>query len=72
LPLTQEDQYGFRQGIFACPVRQAGTFEFGWSLDNEHILFPTLSLRLNVEGPDEHCQTDPPTETPIAKGLPKV
>jgi hypothetical protein len=69
LPLAPKDQLGFRQSVFACPVRQVGTFEFGWSLDNQTLLFPTLSLRLNVQGPNENCQTDPPTAQPIAKGL---
>jgi hypothetical protein len=71
LPLAPKDQNGFRQGIFACPVRQAGTFEFGWSIDGQNLLFPTLSLKLNVVGPNEHCQTIPTTDQPIAKGLPQ-
>ena len=33
LPLTAEDEHGFRQAIFACPVRLTGPFEFGWSID---------------------------------------
>jgi hypothetical protein len=69
LPLTADDEQSFRQGVFACPVRQVGTFEFGWSLDGQNLLYPTLSLPVNVEGPDEHCQTIPPTEQPIAKQL---
>jgi hypothetical protein len=72
LPLTADDAQSFRQGVFACPVRQVGTFEFGWSLDGVTLLFPTLALTLNVVGPDEHCQTVPPTDQPIAKGLPKL
>jgi hypothetical protein len=52
-------------------VRQAGTFEFGWSIDGQNLLFPTLSLKLNVVGPNEHCQTIPTTDQPIAKGLPQ-
>jgi hypothetical protein len=72
LPLTAKDDKGFRQSVFACPVRQVGTFEFGWSLDNlTSFLFPTLSLPLYVEGPNEHCQTDPTTDTPIAKFVPR-
>ncbi|MEA2411470.1 MAG: hypothetical protein QOC77_2031 [Thermoleophilaceae bacterium] len=72
LPLTGDDEHSFRQGVFACPVRQVGTFTFGWSLDGTTLLFPTLALTLNVVGPDEHCQTIPTTEQPIAKGLPKL
>jgi hypothetical protein len=72
LPLAEDDENSFRMGVFACPVRQVGTFEFGWSLDGQYILYPTLSLTLNVEGPNEHCQTVPPTEQPIAKRLPRL
>jgi hypothetical protein len=68
LPLTQDDAQSFRQGVFACPVRQTGKFEFGWSLDGQTVLFPTLTATLNVQGPNENCQTDPPTPQPIAKG----
>jgi hypothetical protein len=71
LPLTREDGNGFRQGVFACPVRQVGTFVFGWSFDAEHFLYPPLSLRLNVVGPDQPCGTDPPSGEP-AKRLPKL
>jgi hypothetical protein len=50
-------------------VRQVGRFDVGWSLDGQNLLTPpyTLSLTLDVEGPNENCITDPPTETPIAK-----
>jgi hypothetical protein len=72
LPLTDKDEHGFRQGVFACPVRQVGSFLFGWSLDNfQTFLFPALSLTLNVEGPNENCQTIPATDTPIAKLVPR-
>lgn len=71
LPLAEDDANSFRMGIFACPVRQVGTFEFGWSLDGQYILYPTLSLTLNVEGPNQNCETIPPTEQPIAKRLPR-
>jgi hypothetical protein len=72
IPLTDRDPTtGFRQSIFACPVRQVGLFNVGWSLDGQNLLFPgTLSLSLDVVGPDENCQTDPPTPEPIAKRLP--
>jgi hypothetical protein len=72
IPLSEKDEQGFRQSIFACPVRQVGTFEVGWSLDGQNLLDPpyTLSLTLDVEGPNENCITDPPTEQPIAKSLP--
>jgi hypothetical protein len=70
LPLSEESQYGFRQAIFACPVRQVGSFQFGWSIDQlQTFLYPTLALNLNVEGPNENCITDPPTDQPIAKSL---
>jgi hypothetical protein len=68
IPLSERDANGFRQSIFACPVRQVGRFDVGWSFDGENLLFPgTLNLTLDVEGPNEYCITDPPTETPIAK-----
>jgi hypothetical protein len=72
IPLSERDpQTGFRQSIFACPVRQVGKFDVGWSLDGANLLFPgTLSLTLDVVGPNENCQTDPPTPEPIAKRLP--
>jgi hypothetical protein len=72
IPLSEKDEQGFRQSIFACPVRQVGRFEVGWSLDGQNLLDPpyTLSLTLDVEGPNENCITDPPTEQPIAKSLP--
>lgn len=70
IPLSERDANGFRQSIFACPVRQVGTFNVGWSLDGQTLLYPeTLSLKLDVVGPDQNCITDPPTDTPIAKGL---
>jgi hypothetical protein len=70
LPLSPEDAQGWRQAVFACPVRLTGPFEFGWSIDGlQSFLYPTLTLSLDREGPDANCQTDPPTETPIAKGL---
>ena len=70
LPLSGDDDKSFRQGVFACPVRQTGVFEFGWSLDDlQTFLYPTLSLRLNVEGPDTPCQTVPETSGVLPKGL---
>ena len=72
LPLSERDPDGWRQAIFVCPVRQIGTFYVGWSLDGETLLEPRnppLSLTLNVEGPDEHCFSDPETAEPIAKAL---
>jgi hypothetical protein len=48
-------------------VRQVGTFEFGWSLDDQTLLFPTLSLPLYVEGPNENCQTEPETQGVLPK-----
>ena len=68
LPLTADDEKSFRQGVFACPVRQTGVFEFGWSLDDlQTFLYPTLSLKLYVEGPNEQCQTEPETEGVLPK-----
>jgi hypothetical protein len=70
IPFSDRDEHGFRQSIFACPVRQIGTFNVGWSLDGENLLYPgTLSLKLDAEGPNENCQTIPPTDQPIAKAL---
>jgi hypothetical protein len=69
LPLSERDPYGFRQAIFVCPVRQPGTYYFGWSLDGQNLLYPPLSLTLDVEGPNVNCTTDPPTDVPIAKQL---
>jgi hypothetical protein len=70
IPFSERNELGFRQSIFACPVRQVGTFNVGWSLDGQNLLYPeTLSLKLDVEGPNENCITDPPTEQPIAKQL---
>jgi hypothetical protein len=72
IPLSDRDAQGFRQSIFACPVRQVGKFDVGWSLDGQTLLTPpyTLSLTLDVVGPDANCITDPPTPEPIAKRLP--
>jgi hypothetical protein len=72
IPLSEKDAQGFRQSIFACPVRQVGKFDVGWSLDGQNLLTPpyTLSLTLDVVGPNENCITDPPTPEPIAKRLP--
>jgi hypothetical protein len=63
LPFSERDEQGFRQSIFACPVRQVGVFNVGWSLDGETLLDPpyTLSLELDVEGPNENCISDPAT-----------
>src|SRR3954447_4615509 len=73
LPFSEKDENGFRQSIFACPVRQVGRFDVGWSLDGENLLYPgTLNLTLDVEGPNENCITDPPTEQPIAKELKRL
>jgi hypothetical protein len=71
IPLSERDAQGFRQSVFACPVRQVGRFDVGWSLDGQTLLTPpeTLSLTLDVVGPNENCQTVPPTPEPIAKGL---
>lgn len=69
LPLSERDPEGFRQAIFVCPVRQRGQFYFAWSLDGQNLLFPALTLSLDVEGPDTNCITDPPTDQPIAKQL---
>lgn len=68
IPFSERDANGWRQSVFACPVRQAGSFNVGWSLDGSTLLFPgTLSLTLNVEGPNASCQTEPPTPQPIAR-----
>jgi hypothetical protein len=69
LPLSERDADGFRQAIFVCPVRQAGQYYFAWSLDGQNLLFPSLTLTLDVAGPDVNCTTDPPTDVPIAKHL---
>jgi hypothetical protein len=64
LPFSERDpENGFRQSVFACPVRQVGVFHVGWSLDGETLLTPpyTLSLELDVEGPNENCQSEPAT-----------
>jgi hypothetical protein len=69
LPLSERDPQGFRQAIFVCPVRQPGQYYFGWSLDGQNLLFPSLTLTLDVAGPNVNCTTDPPTDVPIAKQL---
>ena len=70
LPFSERDEQGFRQGIFACPVRQVGVFNVGWSLDGETLLDPpyTLSLKLDVEGPNTNCQSIPETTGVLPKG----
>ena len=60
VPLTAPDEQGFRQGIFACPVRQVGRYIFAWSLDHQNLLYPSLALTLFKEGPNVDCQFDPP------------
>jgi hypothetical protein len=69
LPFSERDANGFRQSIFACPVRQVGRFDVGWSLDGQNLLDPpyTLNLTLDVEGPNENCQSDPATEGVLPK-----
>ena len=68
LPFSEKDENGFRQSVFACPVRQVGKFDVGWSLDGETLLYPyTLNLTLDVEGPNENCQSDPATEGVLPK-----
>jgi hypothetical protein len=69
LPFSERDENGFRQSVFACPVRQVGVFNVGWSLDGENLLDPpfTLSLELDVEGPNENCQSEPATEGVLPK-----
>jgi hypothetical protein len=67
LPLSGDDEQSFRLGVFACPVRQVGTFEVGWTIDDQTLLYPTLSLTLNVEGPNAKCETEPPSDS-----LPKL
>jgi hypothetical protein len=60
IPLTQPDEKGFRQAVFACPVRQVGRYVFAWSLDHQNLLYPSLALTLSKEGPNVDCQFDPP------------
>ena len=60
IPLTDPDKQGFRQGIFACPVRQVGRYVFAWSLDHQNLLYPALALTLSKEGPNVDCQFRPP------------
>jgi hypothetical protein len=66
LPMTDRDEQGFRQAIFACPVRQVGQYVFGWSLDHQNVLYPSLALTLYKEGPNVDCQFQPPRPTPPA------
>jgi hypothetical protein len=66
IPMTDRDQQGFRQAIFACPVRQVGRYVFAWSLDHQNLLFPSLALTLYNEGPNVDCQFQPPRPTPPA------
>jgi hypothetical protein len=72
IPLTTPDEQGFRQGIFVCPVRQVGKFEFAWSLDHVNLLYPTLSLSLDVVGPDVQCSWDPARAAGAPKRLPQL
>jgi hypothetical protein len=60
IPLTAADRQGFRQAVFACPVRQVGQYIFAWSLDHENLLYPSLALTLYKEGPNVDCQFEPP------------
>lgn len=60
LPLTAPDASGFRQAIFACPVRQVGRYVFAWSLDHKNLLYPSLALSLSKEGPNVDCEFRPP------------
>jgi archaeosine-15-forming tRNA-guanine transglycosylase len=63
LPLTKPDESGFRQAVFACPVRQVGRYVFAWSLDHQNLLYPSLALTLSKVGPNVDCQFDPPRPT---------
>jgi hypothetical protein len=68
LPFSEKDANGFRQSVFACPVRQTGLFNVGWSLDGDTLLYPgTLNLTLDVEGPNENCQSEPATTGVLPK-----
>jgi hypothetical protein len=64
LPLTAPDESGFRQAVFACPVRQVGQYVFAWSLDHQNLLYPSLALSLSKVGPNVDCQFEPPRPTP--------
>jgi hypothetical protein len=66
IPLTQPDEKGFRQAVFACPVRQVGRYAFAWSLDHQNLLYPSLALTLSKEGPNVDCQFKPPRPAPTA------
>jgi hypothetical protein len=63
--LTERDEDGFRLGVIACPVGEAGEYFVGWSLDYKDgtptLLDPpgALSLTLNVPGPAVDCVTQP-------------
>jgi hypothetical protein len=63
IPLTNPDEQGFRQAVFACPVRQVGQYAFAWSLDHQNLLYPSLALSLSKLGPDVNCQFEPPRPT---------
>ena len=69
IPLTDPDPQGFRQGIFVCPVRQAGTFYFAWSLDQETLLYPALSISTDVVGPNMNCIWNPAAPPGAPKAL---
>lgn len=59
-PFSERDADGFRTGILVCPVGGPGEYFVGWSLDHENLLYPTLSLVLDVAGPPVDCESDPP------------
>lgn len=60
IPLTDPDEHGFRQAVFACPVRQVGRYVFAWSLDHQNLLYPSLALTLSKEGANIDCIFRPP------------
>jgi hypothetical protein len=59
-PLTEKAEDGFRESVVVCPVGGPGEYFVGWSLDHENLLYPTLSLELDVAGPAVDCDSDPP------------
>jgi hypothetical protein len=69
IPLTDRDPNGFRQGVFVCPVRQAGKFYFAWSLDHVNLLYPALSISTDVVGPNINCIWNPAAPPGAPKGL---
>jgi hypothetical protein len=63
-PFYDRDADGWRLGVVACPVGAAGEYFVGWSLDYTQekvnsLLYPVLSLSLDVAGPQIQCVVNP-------------